>query len=175
MPVGMGKQGLSKTRKKVEKSWFTNWIILTSKGKKRERIKDNPKFAQTQRKKKKSNNSLTSKVKQHSKCVLELESPGVCICNDNFWVFSPNTLNQNLGGWELRIYKCAFYLFTFGHTWGMWKFPGQGSKLCLSSDPNHRSNNTGSFTHCNTRTPKCAFYKRMLWSSRCGSLGSAES
>ena len=31
--------------------------------------------------------------------------------------------------------------------YGMWKFPGQGSNLCHSSDPSGCSDNTGSLTH----------------------------
>lgn len=38
---------------------------------------------------KKANNSLTSKEKQLSTCVPELESY-LCICNDNFWDISQN-------------------------------------------------------------------------------------
>lgn len=58
--------------------------------------------------KKKKGNSLTFKEKQHSKCVPELEAPGACICND-FWIFFPNLLNQDLQGWSLRISKHTFY------------------------------------------------------------------
>lgn len=80
MPVGMGSKGwIREKKKKVERSRFTDYIILTSKGKKK-RIKDDPKFVQMWPrewpkapplpKKKKTNKPLTSKEKQHSKYVL---------------------------------------------------------------------------------------------------------
>ena len=42
-------------------------------------------------------------------------------------------------------------VFSFGHTYSMWNFLGQGSNLCHSSDPRHCSDSTGSLTHCATR------------------------
>ena len=39
----------------------------------------------------------------------------------------------------------------FGHAHSMWKFPGQGSNPCLSSDLSCYSDNTRSITHCTTR------------------------
>ena len=43
------------------------------------------------------------------------------------------------------------FVFVFGHVHSMWKFPGQGSNLCLSSRPSCCRGNTGSLTHCTTR------------------------
>ena len=42
------------------------------------------------------------------------------------------------------------WLFFFGHV-HLWKFPGQGSNLCHSSDLSCYSDNTRSWTHCITR------------------------
>lgn len=85
--------------KKVKRSGFTDQIILTSKGKKK-RIKANPKLGQSMLREwcylspynphqKRANNFLTSKEKQHSKCVSKLESLWACVCNDDFWVPKP--------------------------------------------------------------------------------------
>ena len=41
--------------------------------------------------------------------------------------------------------------FSFGHTHGMFKFPGQGLNLCHSSNPRCCCDNTRSLTHCATR------------------------
>ena len=38
----------------------------------------------------------------------------------------------------------SFCLFVFGHTHGMWKFPGQGLNPCHNSDPSCCSDNAGS-------------------------------
>ena len=38
----------------------------------------------------------------------------------------------------------------FGHTWSMWKFPGQGSNPSHSSDPSHCRDNAGSLTRYTT-------------------------
>ena len=44
---------------------------------------------------------------------------------------------------ELRAH---LFVLLSGHTLGMWKFPGQGSHLCHSSNPSHCSDNAGSLT-----------------------------
>ena len=51
--------------------------------------------------------------------------------------------------WVFFWYKCLFFFFC--HTCGMWKFPGQGLNLNLSSDLSCRSDNAGSLSHCATR------------------------
>ena len=43
------------------------------------------------------------------------------------------------------------FSFSFLGTRTMWKFPGQGSKLCHTSDPNCCSDNDRSLTHCAAR------------------------
>ena len=48
-----------------------------------------------------------------------------------------------------------FFFFFFGHICGMWKFPGQGSNPCHSSNPSHCSENARSLTCCtHKRTPQ---------------------
>ena len=46
----------------------------------------------------------------------------------------------------------------FGHACGMWKFPGQGSNPCHSSD-----NNAGSLTHCATRELRLSLHSYSLY------------
>ena len=46
--------------------------------------------------------------------------------------------------WELprASFFVYLFLFVFGHAEGMWRFPGQGSKVRHSSDTSHFSDNT---------------------------------
>ena len=43
---------------------------------------------------------------------------------------------------EMKFISC----FTFGHPYGKWQFPGQGSNLCHRSNPSHSSANASSLT-----------------------------
>ena len=45
----------------------------------------------------------------------------------------------------------TFFFFFFGHTRGIWKFPGQGLNPSHGSSPHCVSDNTRSITHCATR------------------------
>ena len=45
----------------------------------------------------------------------------------------------------------CFVLFCFGLAWDTWKFLGQGSNSCHSSNPSHRSDNARSLIHWDTR------------------------
>lgn len=58
----------------------------------------------------------------------------------------------------LSIYLNFFFFFC--HTHSMWKFPGQGSNPCHSSDLNHISDNAESLTHWATRELPRKFVKR---------------
>ena len=63
--------------------------------------------------------------------------------------------NEHLPAFTLR----AFLFFFFSFWPCMWKFPGQGSNLSHSSDPNHSSDNARSLTHYPTRElPLKAFF-----------------
>ena len=57
---------------------------------------------------------------------------------------------------QLRIasnsaFRCPGWSRCFGHVCGMWKFPGQGSNRCHSSDPSCCSDKARSLTCCATR------------------------
>ena len=79
-----------------------------------------------------------------------------------WWIFTsclcPRTLNSGSRG--------LGHVLLFGHTHGIWKLPGQGLNLYLSSDLNHSSDNTGSSTYSITRglhgvlflTPLCWYW-----------------
>ena len=56
-----------------------------------------------------------------------------------------------LFGWSLFIFFNLKLFKNFGCHCSMWKFPGQGSNLCHSSDPSCCSDNTRSLTYCATR------------------------
>ena len=82
--------------------------------------------------------------------------PGACSfvsLNFSFWLCSltirigptPNSNN------EMRWCVFIVFIFIFGCSRGIWKFPDQGSNPCLSSDPSCCSDNTRSLTHCTTR------------------------
>lgn len=45
---------------------------------------------------------------------------------------------------EFEPHSIFFFSFLFGHTRGMWKFPGQGPNYCHSRDPSGSSNSTRS-------------------------------
>ena len=45
------------------------------------------------------------------------------------------------------FFESMNFFFFFGHTWGMWKFPGQRSNSCHSSHLSHCSDNTASINH----------------------------
>lgn len=66
----------------------------------------------------------------------------------------------------LLAIKFLFLPFFFGCTCGMWKFLGQGSNPCHSSD------NTGSLTRYAPHENNCVYLnlKRSSWSSHCGAL-----
>ena len=66
----------------------------------------------------------------------------------HFWIF---VLLLFLGG--------GVCLFLFGHAYGMWKFLGQGSNPCHSSDPSHHSNSAGTLT---TRPPGNSIFEFYL-------------
>ena len=54
---------------------------------------------------------------------------------------------------SILFYICIYvwiYLF-IGGSYSMWKFPGQGSNSCHSSDPSHSSDNAGSLAFWATR------------------------
>ena len=50
------------------------------------------------------------------------------------------------------FFSFFFFFFFFGHVCSTWKFQGQGSNPCHSSDPNHSSDNTEYLT-CHQETP----------------------
>ena len=54
----------------------------------------------------------------------------------NYWLYSSS---------------CKVHLFFFGPAWSMWKFLGQGSNPCHSSDLSHCSDNARSLICCSTR------------------------
>ena len=76
---------------------------------------------------------------------------------------SPSFL-ENPG--PISIYTCSsrllfffFFSSSFGHTYSMWAFPGQGSNLCHSNDPSCCNDNAGSLTCCATReVPLCPLF-----------------
>ena len=47
----------------------------------------------------------------------------------------------------LSIWVFSMLFYCFGHTWGMWRFQGQGLNLSHSSNPSHSSDMTRSLTH----------------------------
>ena len=49
------------------------------------------------------------------------------------------------------IIRDVLFVFVFCHTRGMWKFPGQGSNPCHSSNLSRFSDNAGSLTCCATK------------------------
>ena len=63
-------------------------------------------------------------------------------------VFLLGYLSLIIDLWE-GFFVC--FLVFFGHTCGMWKFPGQRSDLHHSKSPSHCSDNTRSLTHCTAR------------------------
>ena len=50
----------------------------------------------------------------------------------------------------------------FGCIHGVWKFWGQGSNLCNSSDPSHSGDNTRFLTHCARKTPHSNIFSGCL-------------
>ena len=75
--------------------------------------------------------------------------------------WAPHSDGSRQGGmvltWQGRTSSQSFspepfiYLYIFGLTWGLWKFPGQGSNPHHRSNPRHRNDNTRSLTCCTTR------------------------
>ena len=55
---------------------------------------------------------------------------------------------------HLRFSSAFQFIYLF--QCGMWKFPGQGSNLSHSSNPNHCRDNTRSSTCCSTEGAPCA-------------------
>ena len=54
--------------------------------------------------------------------------------------------------------------FFFGFACSIYKFPGQGSNLCLCRNQSHCSNSTGSLTHWTTRELLLLhFWMRLSW------------
>ena len=81
---------------------------------------------------------------------------GVC-ANTDAWETLGHLATRSHGGAttnQLRIkrphslrhsvlfFLSFFFFLFFGCTHGLWKFPGQGSKLCHSSDPNRCRDHT---------------------------------
>ena len=60
---------------------------------------------------------------------------------------------QSFNWVALAFSMCNFqlYVYFFGHTHNMQKFPGQGSNLSHSSNPSHCSDNNGYLTHWATQ------------------------
>ena len=56
------------------------------------------------------------------------------------------------------LYLSTASFFLFGHTHGMWTFPGQGSNPCHNSNPSCCSDNAGSLTCCVTELPRTAYF-----------------
>lgn len=54
---------------------------------------------------------------------------------------------------------CKWVLFVFGHTCGMWKFPGQRSELGHSIHPSWFSDDAGSLTCCIVGELQVSHYK----------------
>ena len=92
---------------------------------------------------------------------------------------SAGGLSQSLAPNVIRLFCCLlshpilFYLF-FGHSHSIWKFLGQGSNPCHSSNPSHCSDTTRFLTHCATKELQdfiiliqcclCTLYGILIWS-----------
>ena len=63
----------------------------------------------------------------------------------------------------LFIYLLKVLFLFFGHGCDIWKFLGQGSNLCHSSDPGCCSDNAESLTCCIIREPPVFTLFRVLW------------
>ena len=77
-----------------------------------------------------------------------------------------------LSFWKFPGHFFFFRIFFWGggHTWGMWKFLGQGLSPCHRSDLCRRSDNPGSFTRCATVSlgnfnlwNMCNFTRKAWW------------
>ena len=80
--------------------------------------------------------------------------PGIKSASSSSWVLNPLSHNGNspikhfINNFDVKNFELQGVFFA--HTHGMWKFPGQVSNVCVSSDPSHSSDNTGSLTCCAT-------------------------
>ena len=61
------------------------------------------------------------------------------------------TLHRGRKSFPSDAFFFFFFFFFFGCTRSLWKFPGQGSNLHLSSHQHHCRDNPGSLTHRATR------------------------
>ena len=60
----------------------------------------------------------------------------------------------HMGLFTAALFIC--FVLLSGYTHGMWKFLGQGSNPCPSSNPSHDSDNARSFTCCTIRELHCS-------------------
>ena len=88
------------------------------------------------------------------KTILNLEAPSLC----------PVRGRSKLLRWLCLFICLHFHLFSFGHTYGMWKFLGQGSNPRPAMTQATEATMPGSLCHKRTRLFICLFIHSFIYS-----------